>query len=426
MSPTASASNRVLRQAVSLGLRVLSLGSKFLVVLLMAKYLSAREVGIYGLIASGTGYLLLVVGLDFYTYTTREMLRAPQARWAQMIHSQGALMLVQYAVVVPFVLLAMLFADAGLVAWFGVILVLEHLAQEMNRLFVTMEKQIAATFIMFFRVGGWCVVAIPALWLIPAARDLDVVLALWVGSLLLGIGVGGALLAGQSLPGWRDPVDWAWVRRGARVALPLLLATLALRSLLNLDRFVVQGLGGLEVVGAYVLFMGIAAALLALIESGVVVYYYPAMVRAVSAGEFATLRRAMKHMSVAILVVAVPFIGVAMLLRDPLLTMLDEAVYAEHADVLLPALLAMSALALSLVPHYGLYAYGRDRPLLAVNSCMAAGFIGASAVLLAEGGGPVAVPWTMTACLVAGGAAKWMLFSATSRKRASPGPVPPG
>lgn len=419
---TPSISHRTWQQSFSLGLRLVSLASKFLVVLLMAKYLSARELGVYGLIAAGTGYALLLVGMDFYTYTTREMLAAGRDRWAQMLRSQAALFGVQYVVVGPTLLIAALFADSALVGWFGVILVLEHLTQEFNRLFVTMEKQVTATIILFFRSGGWCVLAIPALVFVPRLRSLEAVLGLWVGSLVAGAAVGGILLARERLEGWRAPVDWPWTRRGVRVAIPLLLATLAMRAVLNLDRFLVQQLGGLEVVGAYVFYIGIAAAMLALVESGVVVYFYPAMIRARAQRQPAALLQAMKSMAIAVGFVSTLYVVFTMLVIDLLVALLDDPVYGAHQDLMLPALLAMTAMGLSLVPHYGLYALHKDRKLLLVNVLMAVAFGFGALVLIGLQGPVVLVPWIMTGCLALGGVGKLAIFR---RAMQAPGALAP-
>lgn len=417
------ARRRLGQQAFSLALRLVSLASKFLVILLMAKYLSASELGTYGLIAAGTGYVLLFVGMDFYTFTTREMLSTSRDRWGQMLRSQAALFGVQYLVVVPALLVTALFADPQLVLWFGLILVLEHLAQEFNRLFVTMEKQVTATVILFFRAGGWCVLAIPLLVAVPRLRSLDVVLGLWVASLLVGVVVGALLLRREQIDGWGSPVDWPWVRRGLRIAIPLLLATLAMRAILNLDRFLVQRLGGLDVVGAYVLYIGIAAAMLALVESGVVVYFYPAMVRAVTRGSSASLLQAMRGMATAVGVVSVLFVAFTMLVIDQVVKILDNPVYEAHQDLMLPALLAMAAMGMSLVPHYGLYALHKDRSLLAVNVLMGAMFGVGAAVLIALSGAVVWVPWIMTGCLTLGGLVKLAIFRSAMQ---APGALAPG
>ena len=55
----------ILAAVAVLGLRVLTLASRFVLSLLLARMLSAEEVGHYGLLTAVLSFLLLSVGLEF-------------------------------------------------------------------------------------------------------------------------------------------------------------------------------------------------------------------------------------------------------------------------------------------------------------------------------------------------------------------------
>ncbi|HBV0563658.1 TPA: hypothetical protein MDL18_003769, partial [Citrobacter koseri] len=57
-----------------LSLRVAALGGKFLLMVAIARYLTVKDVGDYGLYVSIIVISLYFVGLDFYVYSTRELL----------------------------------------------------------------------------------------------------------------------------------------------------------------------------------------------------------------------------------------------------------------------------------------------------------------------------------------------------------------
>src|SRR5690606_27760460 len=100
-------------------------------------------VGLYGLLAATIAYALYPIGLDFYAYSTREILRVDRGQWGGMLRNHGALALVLYSVVLPLLLLvfAMGFLPWTLAPWFYILLILEHLNQELSRLLVAVTKQ---------------------------------------------------------------------------------------------------------------------------------------------------------------------------------------------------------------------------------------------------------------------------------------------
>src|SRR5690606_13458856 len=80
---------------------------------------------------------------------------------------------------------------------------------------------------------------------------------------------------------WRNlGIDWAWLKKGVLVALPLLIATLALRGIMTVDRFAFEALNGPDLLGVYSLFMGMAGAVLAFMDAGVFAFLYPRMITA--------------------------------------------------------------------------------------------------------------------------------------------------
>lgn len=59
---------------------------------MLAKFVDPTRVGYYGLFTASIGYVLYLVGFDFYTYATREIIRAPAEQRGAMIKGQMALL----------------------------------------------------------------------------------------------------------------------------------------------------------------------------------------------------------------------------------------------------------------------------------------------------------------------------------------------
>lgn len=351
---------------VNILLRAVTLGSKFLLVFFLARYLVPAELGLYGLFVATIGYALYLLGLDFYTYTTRELLKSPREQWGGLLKSHGALALILYAAFLP--ALSGVFWSGSLpwwlAGWFFALVVLEHINQEFMRLLIAVSEPLLANVVLFLRQGAWAVIVTCVMVSYPESRTLKNVLFAW------SVGGGLAVLLAMyrlhqlRIEGWCRRVDWRWIGRGLKVALPLLVATLALRALFTLDRYWVEALGGLEVLGAYVLFIGFSNALLAFLDAGVFAFLYPGLIRSFQSRDAYAYRKGLKKLAVQTCALSLGFVVTALLLIGPLLSWLDKPLYIEQQALFPWVLLATVLYALGMIPHYALYAQGLDRPII--------------------------------------------------------------
>src|SRR5215468_6546261 len=109
-------------------LRGLTLASRFLLSLLLARMLTPAEMGDYGLLTAALAFALLAIGLEFYSYTLREMVPASPERRTRIIADQatlGGMALFAVGLVVLGVVAAGDF-PARLAPWFLIILTTEH------------------------------------------------------------------------------------------------------------------------------------------------------------------------------------------------------------------------------------------------------------------------------------------------------------
>lgn len=351
---------------LNMGLRGLTLVSRFLFIFLLAKYIAPEEVGLYGLVTATVGYALFVVGLDFYTYSTREIANSPSSEWGWVLKSHGMLTLFLYLLMLPVFLLVFQFA---LLPWevapfFFLLVVSEHFCQELMRFFIAASKQLHASIVLFFRQAVWAVLAVAAFSVVPVSRSLDFVFSIWVGSALLGIGYGFVVIYKLRLGGWLRSVDMSWILLGVKVALPFLVATLALRGLFTIDRYWLESLAGLEVVAAYVVFYGVASTLLAFLDAGVFSYAYPGMISAVKQGDVVLYRKKMRDMILLTGILSSLFICISLIVLPYLVSWLDKEAYSSNISLYYWLLAGTVVNALSLIPHYGLYAQRIDKPIV--------------------------------------------------------------
>ncbi len=355
-----------LKPLLNLGLRSMTLGAKFLLVFFLARLLEPYELGLYGLLVAAIGYALYLLGFDFYAYTTRELLQHDKTQWGGMLKSQAALTLVLYSIFLPLLLLVFVGGSLPwwLAGWFFALLILEHLNQEAARLLIAVSDPLFASLVLFLRQGVWVLFVIPAMYVDPSLRNLVMVLGAWTIGGLIALSVAVWCLGAIRAGGWFLPVDWQWIWKGIQVALPLLVATLAIRALFTFDRYWLESLVGLDVLGAYVLFTSIATAMGAFLEAGVFVFAYPGLITAFQQDEPALFRLGMRKFSGQTICFILGFSVVALLLIDPLLNWLDRPLYRQYIGLFPWILLAMALYNLSMIPHYGLYAQCQDRPII--------------------------------------------------------------
>ena len=347
-------------------LRGLTLGSKFVLIFALAKLLVPAEVGLYGLLTVTVGYVLMALGFDFYSYATRELINTERSQWGALLRDQSVFYGLAYAVILPLSLFIFWygFLPWSLALWFFPILVLEHIAQEFNRLLIAMSELFWASIVLFVRQGLWAIAIAMWMWQVPEHRSLNFVFAAWTLGALLACMIAATRLRGLGGASLARAIDWQWIKRGVRVAVPFVFATLSLRALYTFDRYWIEALSGLEVLAAYVLYMGIANVIMTFLDASVFTFIYPALIAAAGKHDQIAFDKQMKRLTRQTFLITLGLSVLVILLAKPLLAWLDKPIYSQHFSLLYWTVLASALSALSMIPHYGLYAHRRDRPII--------------------------------------------------------------
>lgn len=372
----------VVLRLINLCLRGTTLVSKFLLIFLLARFLEPAELGLYGLVTVTISYALYFLGFDFYIYTTREILKIGPENRGRLLKSQVGLSLILYGIFLPLSLCLFAFGllPWWLLPWFIVLLVLEHVTQEINRLLVALSRQLVASWVLFFRAGAWCLVVVALMYVNTDQRTLQTVLFAWIIGSATALGIGVAVIAREGLGGWQRSIDWSWVKKGLRIAMPMLAATLAVRGIYTVDRYWFEELAGLEVLGAYVLYMGMCNALMAFMDAGVFTFLYPALIAANANDDARTFQIKFRQLALQTIMLAIFFSATAWLVVGPLLEWLGRPLYLEYQYLFGWLLIANALFVVGMIPHYGLYAKGNDKPLITSHIVSLAVFIVATAI----------------------------------------------
>ena len=343
--------------------------SRFALLIVMARLLSPAEVGTFGLFSATVGFSVLVIGGDYYIYTQRELLSRPRGEWSFVLQHQLLGTLLLYLLLLPPQLLFFSFdlLPAKWLAWFFAILLAEHLAQEINRLLVAIQRPVLASWILFIRMGLWVWPLLMVMWHAPGLRTLEFVFSSWLTGSILAVLLGLTIIW-KSVAPWRLwPLDGHWIRSGYRVGLFFIAATMSFRALQTFDRYIVDHLAGAELLGVYVFYCGIAMAVIGFLDSAVFSFLYPRLVGSYRQGGMVEYQRVFKELTWSASLVSAALAVVVAALAPLVFAWTGKEIYQDHLGLLWLLLGMVFIYAIGMVPHYGLYARGADKIIMVAH-----------------------------------------------------------
>jgi O-antigen/teichoic acid export membrane protein len=349
-------------------LRALTLASRFLLSLLLARMLTPAEMGDYGLLTAALAFALLAIGLEFYSYTLREMVPATPAGRVRIIADQMVLGLVALlAIGVPMLaaIIAGLFPPA-LAPWFLLILITEHISLEATRILIITERPVRAYVGVFLRGGIWVYAMAVLMLMTPSTRTLETVLVWWAlgGSLAIAFSAVSLLnLPWQELRGYRP--DRNAIFAGLRTARPFVLTAAGALVISYVDRFVIDRSLGREALGIYTFYSTILIGLLSL--GGSVSHQFLPKVISGYAASAQAYRTALRTFFWSLLTLALGTTIISGLLMEPMLNLLGLSLYASDVWLFYAMLPGIFLRMMADVPSYALYAARSDNYLLFCN-----------------------------------------------------------
>ena len=221
-----------------------------------------------------------------------------------------------------------------------------------------------ASLLLFLRSGVWAIALTTLMFLDSDFRKLHYVFLAWSLGGVAAIVLGANHLRKMRITGWEQKIDWAWIRLGVKTAIPLLFASLCIRALFTVDRYWFASISSLELLGAYVLFIGIANAMTSFLDAGVFAYIYPGLISAYQQNRKTEFKKGVTKLLTQTITVSAIFSVIAVLLIAPLLNWLNKPLYLANIELFYYLLLANFIYCLSMVPHFALYAQGADRQIL--------------------------------------------------------------
>lgn len=365
--------NTVRRLVASASIRILvvravTLASRFLLSIILARALTPDDLGYFGLLSAALPFGIVLIGLEFHNFLVREQVVATPQQRVEHIRNQGALYVCNYLVMLSGAAVFLLFRPDLVVplSWFVALLTVEHLTVEAFRNLVAFARPMAANLLLLIRSGLWVYVLGIVMALLPATRKVETVFLAW----LVG-GVGGILLAVllfRNLP-WKEVpwhgVNWRWIASGLKTSTPFMLIVTSVLTSAYCDRFFIDAYLQRSDVGIYTFFSMLAIGVQSLITS-VSQQYLPLIIAARHQGAFAH-RRTLLHFSRILIYCSCAANAAAIISVVPLLWLIEKPEYSANLSIFFILLAASALRGFADIPAHALYSAGADRELLAGN-----------------------------------------------------------
>lgn len=334
----------------------------------MAVWLRPSELGLYAIIAATLTLTTYFYGLDFQTFSMRELSTAdlPGARFR--VRDQFTMLLVIYAIgsVVTAFLLRQFGLAPGLIALVVPMAVIQHATLEFYRILTRLGRAVAGTVVLLIRDGAWVPICLLTK-LVTGQLTLADVLVFWlIGSVASSI-YGGGLLFKWLPASERRSIDLAWLAAGLRTGLRMLAGTLSLIALFSVDRMIFAKLVSPQQLGAYAFFALGCSSIQGLFETAVLPSFWAPLLQAKMEGDDIAYRHAERRLDRACLVGAIAGAAVTAIGLTILAWLLPNRAYAENLHLLYYLVAAYSLLTLTNIPHYRLFAARRDSLIVSAN-----------------------------------------------------------
>lgn len=355
---------------INILLRGLTLLSKFIFIFLLGKYAEDEFfLGEYGIIATSISLIIYLVGFDYYVFNTREILKSKE-NIIDKIRNQFFFHLIIYLIVLPVSLSIIFYFDFIDIKYFLIVFLLiisEHLGQELFRLYTTLEKSNLANLFFFIKSGFWVWVVLFDFFVLNNELNLLKYLLIWClfswVSMVVSVIHLKVFLDIKNFKLYKP--DYRWIIKGVRNSSIFFISSLSFLVIQFSDRFMIDLFYGKKMVGVYSAYSQFVNAIDVFVFSAIIMVMYPKLIKLFSnQKEYTTLFKSFKK---SILVASVLLIVLGYFVSPILFSFLDKPSFITNIKTFNMLLIGVFFLLMSYAYHYDLYIKKKDTLLLKIS-----------------------------------------------------------
>ncbi|MBC8046805.1 MAG: polysaccharide biosynthesis C-terminal domain-containing protein [Fimbriimonadaceae bacterium] len=353
--------------SVNLFIRGITLAAKFILIILIAEIFTLEQLGVWGIFTTSITLMMYIVGIDFYTFSTRTFLRVPPKERGAMLRDQFVFYLLNYAVLLPILAFTLFpgIIEMKYIFFFYAILILEHLSQEAHRTLVVFSKPLQANILLFFRNGLWVYVLV-ILWLLgfEKLKTINWIFIFWISGGIITLFYSAYTFSAFRLTSIKTiPINWKWIKEGIKVSLLFFTGTIGYRIIDVADRYFIKYYRSEAEAGIYVFYATLSNLIEIIVYTAVIIIFTPKLIEQFNSDTnnyketFYQFARQIIYYTCGAFILLIA--GVI-----PVLFFLDKPEFSENIPVFILLSFSKAILSLSLIFHYILYIRRRDRQIV--------------------------------------------------------------
>ena len=355
-----------IKVATSIFFRLLGAGSKFIFFIYLAKK-SSEILGELGLIFAVIAIGVQFAGAEVHNINSREIAIASRQKISALINAQLRLHFLFYLLVIP--MLAILsyfkFVDWGYFFWIAILLLSEHLAQELTRVLLFLYKPEISALIIFIKGGLWIFILIVIVDFYGASLTALLAVKIWLLFSILSVLVGAFAIKNYLFCSeYLNIFNTNWVKKILKKTFPFLVAATCFTLAQYVDRFVLERFTGATGVGIYLFFASLASALYLMVSFSVGVFYQPLAVKAFQQGGLLEYKKVKAIFIKKTILFGVAWGFLALVSIHPLLLLIDKSEYFRYESVYYVSVLVNIILIISDFKNLDLYVRGMDSEIM--------------------------------------------------------------
>ncbi|QMU66468.1 MAG: hypothetical protein GKR88_20720 [Flavobacteriaceae bacterium] len=353
----------------NISFRGLTLISKFIFVFFLGRYsIDETNLGVYGMLITAIAFLIYFLGFDFYVFNMREIIQIknnfiPKIRDQLYFHLSLYLLLMPLSLAIIF---GFNFIEIKYLVLFIILLISEHLGQELFRLLTTLEKSLVGNFFFFVKSGLWIWYILFDFFFLNNEINIFRYILIWSlfswFSLLIGLIYIKRLLKIKNIKFYKPNISW--ILKGIKSSSIFFMSSLSFLVIQFSDRFMIDFYHGKNLVGVYTTYSQFINAIDVFTFSGIIMVTYPKMIKFFSDKNiYKNLKNNFFKNLLAITIVLV--LG-SYFLAPFVFEFLEKPSFINYISTYNILLIGVFFLVMSNVFHYDLYAKKRDYLLLKI------------------------------------------------------------
>lgn len=349
---------------LDMSIRMCSIVAKAFTIFFVAKKLSANEFGVYVVMQASVSLYQYMVASDL-SYVTHRQLIQKRIDLSSLIGTQAPLNFFTYLAACGLLFLS--FPESiGVNLFFLTITILlfESISSELQRILAASCKFTSANLALFIKTAAWLPMLI-TYWRFHEPTMISLAY-FWLIGLVLSSAY-GILILWKIMPSKK----LCWSHRlfvDITKTIPIvLLGTMATRALFSIDRLIVESKDGLVIAGAYGFYVGVAAAFVAVLDSGILLRKHPEIVSAADSKDFILVAKIIKSIIFKVGIATLAAVAGFYLVNNYVLSIIDKIEYGNYSQIGSVLIISYGVYSLSFGPQSFLYGLHKDISLSIIN-----------------------------------------------------------